>query len=133
MNRNMPKNTRFALWLSVFWCAVVASAEKDPRIELELSSLQPELAEDLRKARDHVIEQTDSEISPKERSQAWSSLSMIYHAQYMLYSAKDAYSTALFHQDDFRWRYLLSVILIGEGFSEDAIVHLQQSTLVNPD
>ena len=34
---------------------------------------------------------------------------------------------------DFRWRHLLAVILIGEGKSEDAIVHLQQATLTNPD
>lgn len=123
----------YILLLVVVLVSSLTAAQEDSRIELELAGLSPELAEDLRKTRALVNEQSGSDVPANERSEAWGSLGMIYHAQYMLFAAKDAYLTALSHQEDYRWRHLLAVILIGEGKPEEAIVHLTQATLVNPD
>lgn len=110
-----------------------AQQDVEEAIELELEALEPELADDLRKTRSSIVSQSELELTSDERAEAWGSLGMIYHAQYMLYSAQDAYLKALSFRDDFRWRHLLSVILIGEGKSSTAIAHLQQAVLTNPD
>lgn len=128
-----PLRHSFATLLLLNATLIYAQESTDRAIEHELEALSPELADDLRKTRSSILSEDQLDWTAEERSQAWGSLGMIYHAQYMLYSAKDAYLKALSFRDDFRWRHLLSVILIGEGESSAAVLHLQQATLTNPD
>lgn len=111
--------------------ACFALAAQD--IEQELSFLSPELAEDIRRMREHTDAELAQETDPVARAEIIGQLALIYHAQQMLQAAESTYLEALEHDEVYAYRYLLAIIVLQRGESATAIAHLDQVVLSNPE
>ena len=102
-------------------------------IETELQFLSDELADDIRRMKAHSDTQLDTETDPRVRAEIIGQLAFIFHAQQMLASAETAYREALNNDEVYAYRYLLAIIVLQRGDTEEAIAHLDQVVLANPD
>ncbi len=102
-------------------------------LESELQFLSDELADDIRRMKAHSDTQLDAETDPRARAEIIGQLAFIYHAQQMLASAEIAYREALNNDEVYAYRYLLAIIVLQRGDTEEAIAHLDQVVLANPD
>lgn len=124
------KTRRFALILfstllaGSIWCA---------DIESELQYLPVELANDIRRMKVHSEAQLEAESDPVIRAEILGQLAFIYHAQQMLRAAEDTYLEALSNDEVYAYRYLLAIIVLQRGDTAEAIAHLDQVVLSNPD
>lgn len=102
-------------------------------LETELQFLPNELADDIRRMKAHSDTQLETETEPRARAEILGQLAFIYHAQQMLVSAEAAYREALNNDEVYAYRYLLAIIVLQRGDTEEAIAHLDQVVLANPD
>lgn len=102
-------------------------------LEPELQFLPDELADDIRSMKAYSDEQLESETDPSARAEILGQLAFIYHAQQMLKSAEAAYIEALTNDEIYAYRYLLAIIVLQRGDTDDAVAHLDQVVLSNPD
>ena len=102
-------------------------------LETELQFLPDELADDIRRMKAHSDAQLATETDRSARAEIVGQLAFIYHAQQMLKSAEAAYREALDNEEVYAYRYLLAIIVLQSGDTEDAIAHLDQVVLSNPD
>lgn len=102
-------------------------------LEAELQFLPTDLAEDIRRMKAHSDEQLEAESDPRARAEILGQLAFIYHAQQMLGAAESAYIAALSNDEVYAYRYLLAIIVLQRGDTEEAIAHLDQVVLSNPE
>ena len=102
-------------------------------VETELQFLPVELADDIRRMKAHSEAQLESETDPNARAEILGQLAFIYHAQQMLASAEQAYIDALSNDEVYAYRYLLAIIVLQRGDTAEAVAHLDQVVLSNPD
>ena len=102
-------------------------------LETELQFLPDELANDIRRMKTHSDTQLETETDARARAEILGQLAFIYHAQQMLASAEAAYREALNNDEVYAYRYLLAIIVLQRGNTEEAIAHLDQVVLANPD
>ncbi|MYD44389.1 MAG: tetratricopeptide repeat protein [Gammaproteobacteria bacterium] len=102
-------------------------------IELDLQALPPELADDIRRLQEHSNAQLETEADPVKRAEIIGQLAFIYHAQQMLQAAEAAYKQALDNYEVYAFRYLLAIIVLQRGDSEEAIAHLDQVVVSKHD
>lgn len=102
-------------------------------LETELQFLPEELVDDIRRMKAHSDAELASETDPNVRAEILGQLAFIYHAQQMLKSAETAYEEALSNDEVYAYRYLLAIIVLQRGDTEEAIAHLDQVVLSNPD
>ncbi|MCY4128534.1 MAG: tetratricopeptide repeat protein [Gammaproteobacteria bacterium] len=102
-------------------------------LEQELQFLPAELADDILRMKAHSDAQLATESDPSVRAEILGQLAFIYHAQQMLNSAEAAYEEALDNDEVYAYRYLLAIIVLQRGDTEDAVAHLDQVVLSNPD
>ena len=120
-----------AFFVGLALCSLLPVAAID--IEDELQYLPEALAVDIRRMKEHSEAQLAEETDPQIRAEIIGQLAFIYHAQQMLVAAEAAYLEALENDEIYAYRYLLAIILLQRGDTDDAIAHLDQVVLSSPD
>ena len=124
----MKKSTGLVLFL----CCCIGASFVVARIESEMQQLPQTFAEDIRNAIALADEKLEYETDPETRADIIGQLAIIYHAQQMLSSAEQAYLEALDNHEVYSYRYLLAILVLQRGDTNEAIAHLEQVVLSNP-
>ena len=114
---------------SMLWAGTVWGVD----IEEDLQYLPATLADDIRHMKAYSEAELESESDPIVRAEILGQLAFIYHAQQMLRAAEATYLEALSNDEVYAYRYLLAIIVLQRGDTEDAVAHLDQVVLSNPD
>ena len=91
-----------------------------------LATMEPQVVEKIRDARDTVMKQRGS-------GDAWGWLGMVLHAHDLKQEAAECYAQAIdLSLQEFKWSYLLATVLQDLDL-EEALVHAQRASRLKPD
>ena len=116
---------------TLFTCTVTFALELN--LDRDLEGFDPSLAADIKEAYSHALEVLEVESDQQRRADVVGQLALILHAQQLLPAAEAAYTVALENRDDYAYRYLLAIILLQRGETDEATVHLEQTVFANPE